>query len=65
MLQDRQEMAGGGAGKVDYTQNVIMKEMYLEIRNCQKDQLRDLRVVVSKERESWSVWVEKGFITSW
>lgn len=34
MLQERQEMGGGeagGGGKVDYTQNVIMKEMYLEI----------------------------------
>lgn len=47
MSQEKQR----DGGKVAYTQNVILKEMYLETRNCKKNQLRDLRVVVSEWRE--------------
>lgn len=48
----RETRDGGRAGgEVVYNWNVIIKEMHLEIGNCQKNQLRDLRVVVSEWRE--------------
>lgn len=51
MLQERQEMGAGRGGEVVYNRNVIIREMQLEIGNCQKNQLRYLRVVVSEWRE--------------